>query len=230
MHWKQSLGSGNPAGSDGPVSRLRRLVWPRLQGFHLFVVETTTAASAVPFSSDDDDLHSEMEIRKIASEHDPDIDALIALDGMKKAFAVDAIRQGNHCYVARRGGRVIAVTWSTQNATSFVKELGRELRMSEHETYGWGAQCASDLRGRHVMPRLLAHCNADLAQNHGKSKSFVIVLTSNSRALRSLTKLGCRTVGRIGFLQLNTFRLHYLVGRNAFSGTRRRVYAERVWA
>ena len=210
------------------LDRIRRRVF----GFHLFVVATPTqsVASAVLFSTDNDDSHSEMEIRKIANEHDPDIDALIALDGMKKAFAVDAIRQGNHCYVARKGGQVIAVTWSTQNATSFVKELGRELRLSEHETYGWGAQCASDLRGRHVMPRLLAHCNADLAQNHGKSKSFVIVLTSNSRALRSLTKLGCRTVGRIGFLQLNTFRLHYLVGRNAFSGTRRRVYAERVWA
>lgn len=47
--------------------------------------------------------------------------------------------------------------------------------------------------------------------------------------LRAIGKLGGRKVGRVGYLQIGTFRLHYLVGREAFRGTTRRIFVERVW-
>lgn len=74
-----------------------------------------------------------------------------------------------------------------------------------------------------------SHANTDLARRHGKRACLGIVVTSNERMLRAIGKLGGRKVGRVGYLQIGTFRLHYLVGREAFRDTISRIFVERVW-
>lgn len=217
-------------GRAGWRSRLPDRIWSRFHGFHLFVLKLPidSTGRAVPTASDEDDTVGRIEIREISDAGDPDLDELVALDGMRKVFAVDAITD-NHCYVARLEGKVIAATWSSRKTSCYVKELGREFAILADETYGWGTYCAPEYRGLNVVPRLVAHANADLARRHGKRACLGIVVTSNERMLRAIGKLGGRKVGRVGYLQIGTFRLHYLVGREAFRDTISRIFVERVW-
>lgn len=232
MAGKRSIAIAGRRASTGLRWSLLDFITTRIHAFHLFVLKMPieSAASAGHRGSDDRDPGSDFdfEMREITHLGDPDLDSLVALDGMRKSFAVESI-SNNHCYVAKREGRVVAATWSSRGPTCQVKELGRELGIPAQETYGWGTYCAPKYRGLNVVPRLVSHAISELARNHGKTACVGIVVTSNSRMLRAMGKLGFRKVGRIGYLQVGTFRLHYLIGSGAFRGTARRVLVERIW-
>ncbi len=190
-------------GRAGWRSRLPDRIWPRFHGFHLFVLKLPidSTGRAVPTASDEDDTVGRIEIREISDAGDPDLDELVALDGMRKVFAVDAITD-NHCYVARLEGKVIAATWSSRKTSCYVKELGREFAILADETYGWGTYCAPEYRGLNVVPRLVP--TPTPIWHGGTARGLVWALSSpptrgcfgrseSSEAARSVASVICRS-------------------------------------
>lgn len=170
------------------------------------------------------------EIAEIRSESDPSLDGAVAVDEWKtdRTAMVQRLRDGARCFVAKHNGQVIATLWLTTADRFFDAYLGREFRLSEDESYAWGAHCVPAHRGSRVISTLVTHAMTRLSREQGKKQFTILVRTDNRPSIRAARSLGFTQVGRAGFVEAKGLRWQYLSGRNAFGRTRRGMTVERV--
>lgn len=214
-----------------PLRLARRILsalHPRPRQIHLLVIDIDMrrAPEAGPLPSPP----AGIEFRRVAGERDPYVDAIAAVDEWKtsRTDVIARLRQGHNCHIATLDGKVVAVGWTTGTASYFDPVLDRELVLAPHQTYGFGAHSVPALRGKNLMPALVAYANADLVENDGKTTTVCLIRWNNRRSIRAMEKVGSIRRGRLGFVQVYGWRLHYLTGGKALSEMRRRIDLRRA--
>lgn len=160
-----------------------------------------------------------------------DIDELTRIDewGMQKSDTLKMLEEGQHCYVAKHQGKIVACHWVVMTEKFEEFNLLREIRLAPYEAYGWRSFTYPPFRGKGVFPVLLGQMDVDLAQRFGKTFIYGLVRPENKSMLRALHKRGETQIGRIGFFEVLGFRFHYLLGRNAFKQTKPRFKIQISW-
>lgn len=173
---------------------------------------------------------ADIQFGELTGEDDPYLDALPTVDGwttMRDA-RIGWLRKGARCFLAKNEGLVIGSTWYTTQDAYYEPHLKRQLQLSPDESYGWGNYCLAEWRGQGVMPRLTSHAMGRLTTENGKRVILGMVRSSNQPSLRALQRNGSEQIGRIGFIEAFGFRLHYILGREAFKHTTRRLLLQRA--
>lgn len=171
-----------------------------------------------------------LEFAKITENDTVDIDYLTKIDEWKipKAVTLKMLREGWVCYVAKKGNEIVATGWASLADIFIDTHLKREFVLSQDEAYCWRGFSVPAHRGKGIMPRLIEHLTADLLISHGKSKLFILVRYDNDIIMKTVVKVGWRKIGRAGFIEAYGIRFHYLIGGDAFSQTKKRLFFNRT--
>lgn len=174
----------------------------------------------------DDAVSLEMEV--ITDPEHPDLDEITAIDEWhtSKAWSKDRLAEGWRCYTAKHDGRIAAVGWAAVGLSFRDTYLERDFKLEPDEAYCTRGFTVASFRGMGVMRRLVVHMMLDLTRSSGAMRAVMAVRATNHAMRRTLTAIGWRRVGRMGFVGVFGMRLHYLVGRQAFPMTKRRTYLD----
>jgi hypothetical protein len=172
---------------------------------------------------------SNLEIKQLTLSDIEEIDELTGIDpwGITKSFTLKKLQDGWHCYVAKYQGRIVANGWIIIGPEVHDEFFRRSFTLADNEVLGWRGFCVPDFRGRGVSPWLNKCVVNNLALTTGINKSLAWVRVTNVAQLRTVLETGWSMVGRLGFIEIFGFRLHYLWGRRAFSATRKRCFIQR---
>jgi hypothetical protein len=167
-------------------------------------------------------------MREITDRTNGVIDEITAIDPWKagRATTLHNLANGWRCYVARHRDQLVAQAWVIVGKPFRETYLMRELQLAPHEAYLYRASTVPAYRGRAVMPLLLLHLMEDVATTTGVTQGYGGTRIGNRAMSGTLTAIGWRRVGHLGFVGALGARLHYLWGPNAFSHTRRRLYLD----
>jgi ribosomal protein S18 acetylase RimI-like enzyme len=197
--------------------RFKRLFW----GVHLVVMALTDSPRVK--------TTNHLEFKRVLETDDEDLETLASVDPWntpKHALTGD-LRKGWMCFVEKTEGRIAASAWAIVGP-SFVDEcLGRQFALGAEEAYHLRGFRVPEFRDVHILPQLLRDIVSYLRETANKTRHLMLVRHDNAAA-RVFRKLGYKTVGEVGLLQLFCFRFHYLRGRGAFAQTRRRFQIEIV--
>lgn len=224
-------------GAIGLARRVLARVQPRMLHVHLFVFERRAAvgnASLAPGHGVSEDrlgnvlsrITRTLTFKRITEGDESEIDELTAIDewNTSKQASIGKLREGWLGYVAKRKDRIIASGWAFGGDRFEDSFLKREFRLAEDEVYLWRGFCVPAYRGRGVIPCLASHMIDNISMSLGKSRYLCLVRTTNKPMIETLTRIGWKIVGGCGYLQIFGIRFHYLIGNNAFKGTRKRFF------
>ena len=114
---------------------------------------------------------------------------------------------GAICFVARQGGRAVAVCWTSTRDTRNVF-FDCPVRVRPGEAYFFDAFTDPASRGLGIAPaicaRQLHHC-----RDAGLARAFRLTAPYNASAVRAHGKSGFRPVGVIGRVALGSWRHYY---------------------
>ncbi len=171
-----------------------------------------------------------MEFREITAGDNDAIDELTAVDEWQtsRSFTVEKLEGGEHIYIAKHKGRIVAA-WSIVTKDKFDDPfLGREFKVAPNEAYCWRAFTVPGARGSGIFPIFGRYCLTDMALRYGRNNALTTILTTNRSSLRTAPKFGWVKVGRAGFFEIFGIRFHYLWGREAFKETRRHFVIQNI--
>jgi len=172
---------------------------------------------------------SELEFKQVFLNDEQAIDELTEIDEwhISKKSTLEKLQEGWNCYVLQREGKIVASSWVCNYQSFFEPYMKREFKLAADEVYHWRAYTVPGVRGKGIMPWLSKNVICHLAESCGKRRHVMIVRVENKTIQRIAGKLGWSKVGRAGFYEIFGFRFHYLLGRKAFSATRRRIFIQR---
>jgi hypothetical protein len=203
------------------VKRVKdRLFLKPLQS-HCFILSNKYRAELpLPICAD------ELEFREITAADKDEIDELTAVDAWhtSKSFTLRKLKEGEHIYIAKHKGRIVASQSIIAKGKFEDPLLRREFKMAPNEAYCWRAFCVPAFRGRGIFPALERYYMTDMALKYGRNNLLTGIATTNKSSLRTASKSGRVKVGRAGFFEIFGIRFHYLWGREAFKETRRRFF------
>jgi GNAT superfamily N-acetyltransferase len=208
--------------TDGPAGLLKRIkdrLFLKPHQKHCFVYGKKYCAELkVPIGE------VEMEFREITAVDNDAIDELTAVDEwhISRSFTLEKLEGGEHIYIAKHEGRIVASQSIVTKDRFEDPFLGREFKIAPDEGYCWRAFCVPAFRGRGIFPALERYYLTDMALKYGRNNTLAIILTTNKSSQRMASKAGRVKVGRAGFFEIFGIRFHYLLGREAFKETRRR--------
>ena len=166
-----------------------------------------------------------LEFKELTAADQAGVSALTAVDPFN---AKEKLADGWRCFVPIWRGKTAASSWTNRGPEFHEPFMDRPLRLAPGEVYDWRTFCVPELRGLGLAPMLARHVTERLAAEEGLYTHLGWVATTNHRQIRTLTKTGFRFVGRMGFLEAFGFRFQYLLGREAFKATERRVFVQRA--
>jgi len=171
---------------------------------------------------------SSLTFKKVSEADGGEIDELTVIDpwGHSREGIIEKLQEGWCCYVAKFGSRIVASSWTKTGPEFYEPLLQRSFTLAVDEVYDWRTFCVSDWRGRGVVPILIKWIVNHLALTEGVKEYIGCVKVDNAGQVRNLLQMGYLLVGRLGFIDLFGFRLHYLWGRRAFSATKKRFFIQ----
>lgn len=174
-------------------------------------------------------LFSSLEFRQLTAADIEEIDELTEIDIFKiaKSVNLEKLQDGWLCYVAKYQGRIVANGWKKTGPEFYEPDFGRSFTLADDEVYSWRAFCVPAFRGKGVLPWLNNRMVNHLALTAGFKNHVGYVDLNNSASRRTFVAMGWSVVGRLGFIEIFGFRLHYLWGHRAFSATKKRFFIQR---
>jgi GNAT superfamily N-acetyltransferase len=170
-----------------------------------------------------------VEIDQVKATDDNDLEMLTTFGeyGGSKTHLLQRLAEGQHCYVAKSGGRIIAVNWAMEG--EFGEDLlGRRFKLADDELYYGGAFTLPEFRSKGIMAYMKTQSISDIkTRSQHKTRALAFIETGNKASLCSTAKVGFRRVGRVGFVEIFGIRFHYLFGRSVLPETARRFFIER---
>lgn len=192
---------------------------------HLFVFGCTGSqeTAALPATID-------LEVKRITLDDGDEIDELTRIDEWKipRWVTEEKLREGWFCYAAKHMGRIVASAWTILNDGFEDVYMMRTFTLGPDEVYYWRVYCVAEFRGKAIVPYLLHRIRLDMAHHYGRTNVLVLSRTTNKQMLNVYKKTGWECVGRAGFIEVFGLRFHYLLGRHAFPGTRKRFFVQNV--
>jgi hypothetical protein len=170
-----------------------------------------------------------LELKRIEESDTEEIEEIAEIDpwGEKKGEIIERLRKKWLCFVGKNKGRVIVYSWNISSTLFYETLWKRTFALDSNEAYTYRSFCVPEFRGRGVLPWLSNSIMIYLRRQSGIKNYFGYVRTDNLAQIRTLTQMGWSKVGRLGFIDLLSYRFHYLIGRNAFPHTKKRLFIER---
>jgi hypothetical protein len=106
--------------------------------------------------------------------------------------------------------------------------MSHQFTLRAGEAFHLRGFCVPDSRSRGIIPRLNLHIFNHVKSEHDKTHHLTLVRTSNVTMQHTLAKMGWKVVGRAGSAEMLGVRFHYLLGREAFKETPRRIFLQRT--
>ena len=152
----------------------------------------------------------ELEFKEITAADGDEIDELTAVDEWhtSRSFTLEKLEGGEHIYIAKHKGRIVA-SQSIVTKDKFEDPfLGREFKLAPDEAYLWRAFCVPAFRGRGIFPALERYYLTDMALKYGRNNTLAIILTTNKSSQRMASKSGRVKVARVGFIRIFGIQFH----------------------
>jgi phenylacetate-CoA ligase len=112
-----------------------------------------------------------------------------------RATALERMREGHRCFLARTEGRPIAAQWAAVKRLPG-EWLGADLDLAEDEACSYDSYTAPNVRGLGVGPALRA-AMARALRDGGRQRLLATILPENRPAVRLVEKLGYERIGTI---------------------------------
>jgi GNAT superfamily N-acetyltransferase len=169
-------------------------------------------------------------IVEMTAADEEDIDALTRVDvwEIPKSLTLRHLAEGQRIYLAKFDGEIIGCQCIIPGGSFIDYGLQRKFTLAPDEVFYWRNFVVPGHRGKAVSPHLNQHVIHEVGTVLGKTGHITIVNCKNRTQLRIFGKMGYPLVGRVGFFQPPGFRLHYIRGREAFPGTRKRLAITRT--
>ena len=173
-------------------------------------------------------LAAQIDIKRVLLNDEKEIDELTEVDPWKvpKSFTLDKLREGWLCFVAKKDGRIVASTWAIVNHSFKDEFMNRYFILGSNEAFYWRGFCVPDSGLRGIYPWFSSNIRERIGNEYGKTRHLSFVRTTNVTIQRALTMIGCKVVGRAGFVDVFGVRFHYLWGHDAFKETRKRTFIQ----
>lgn len=230
---KRALRVLRTEGPRGIVQRLKDRARKLCSSVHLFVFASDTDSIARAMNGFKGLLEisrrlTPLDFKEIRFDENSEIDELTEIDPWKfpKLLTVKQLHEGCKCFVAKSEGRIVACICVWFNHSFRDDFLEREIVLGSSEAYYWRAFCVPYFRSTGILPRLLMHAIECLEDEQNRTKQIAWVRVTNTPMQRTLTYLGWKVVGRMGFVEILGVRFQYLWGREAAKDTRKRIFLQ----
>jgi ubiquinone/menaquinone biosynthesis C-methylase UbiE len=137
-----------------------------------------------------------------------ELDAYLALcRDADRAAIRDRLTEGQRCFVARRDGRLLHVTW-TATGHAWIDYLDRELRLAPGDVYVFGSFSAPEAR-RSGVSIAVVEAIATRLHAEGRRRMLCIVVPENRAAVAAIPSWNQVPVGYMRTIRLGSRRWHF---------------------
>lgn len=128
---------------------------------------------------------------------------------MLRRDAIERLRSGQRCFVARRDGRIVAGVWSAFEPL-WLSFLGAEIGMAPGDAHIYDKFVLPAYRGQEISNALRMHCLRHL-QRSGYRRAIVAVLPENASSLRDIVKGGYRPYGIVARIRIGSWQRVFMM-------------------
>ncbi len=135
------------------------------------------------------------------------------------------LANGQRCWAGKYKDQVVTCFW-VQTRGFYDPYLKRRIELDGGEEYDLGAFTLPEFRGKGIIPYVYAESSVMRTRANPNGRIYAIIRVTNKSSLEAAHKVGYAIVGRIGFYEVFGIRFHYLLGRDAFPKTTRRIFLQ----
>lgn len=169
----------------------------------------------------------DVEVSMLTESDENAIDAVAAFDfyGHSRADILTFLSEGQQCWIAKYKGQVVTCLW-IRRWGFYDPYIKCHLELGENEEYLMGAFTHKEFRGKNILPVLHYKSLLFRLSTNPNLREYAWVRINNAASLSSCRKGGFVKVGNIGFVEILGLRLNYLIGRDAFCQTKKRIFIQ----
>lgn len=149
-----------------------------------------------------------LQIEELRAEAGHVEEVLAAIPTAYRNDVAQRIAAGDQCWVARSSGEVVYEAWVGIGST-YSYTLDRRLPLERTDATIYGAYTVPAARGGGIHSAVTAQVLAAL-RDRGLARLIALLEPDNAAALRMPEKLGFRTVGSTGFIEIFGVRFYFV--------------------